>query len=329
MKMRYYYYSENHLPLGNVISDAESTLAPELLDSLFSLEQKIQHSQGCLLLHTEKLDSIDNFLQIRDAGIALIILLSNDLSEVELRQLQTKGIFDLFFKFPVTAEQVTQAVTLISPHTNNAWSLPAMQPLSEPVSLSVENDTELNIDSLLGDTQLNIEVPKEDFPELSLNTILNNDKIKVPAVDATVVLPQTEAQEDPKVILQRQKGRIVELEQEVLSYKMSNSEALSGPSGRSHFREEMLEEKISLMHVDFSMQLQVREKKIMELKRRLDLFLKDQQTQQEKEQLLHEKCKMLEKKIEEMRHSIQAIVEQPDIKPLEQHQKNRSHQGVS
>jgi chromosome segregation ATPase len=107
-------------------------------------------------------------------------------------------------------------------------------------------------------------------------------------------------------------------EQKFHEQKLKNSE-LSSKQHMDHKsikrREDELEERLSLLHSDSGMQIQVREKKIMELKRKVDLLDFDLQESVLRESEMKERIKELEKKLEHSVSTLRSLFRELEIKP--------------
>jgi len=108
--------------------------------------------------------------------------------------------------------------------------------------------------------------------------------------------------------------RVVEIKKE---YQKISQAGQSADIRKYKVRQEQLEDKISLLQSDTAMQLQNREKRIVELKRKIDLLEFDLRDSHEREKDYKQKIQHLEDKLQQMKQALRQVVDESISETLE------------
>lgn len=143
--MKFIYFSDFHLPIDQVISDAELSQ----FTTLDSLEAFSKHlSEECILLLVLDKPLSQEILTWRKGlqhQTFKVVLLSNTVDDKSLISLQRDhNFYDLVFKYPISFDDLKAKVKLISTFTHNTWKpeLPAAEPTLQITDFDIGNLTD-------------------------------------------------------------------------------------------------------------------------------------------------------------------------------------------
>ena len=143
--MKFIYYSDFNLPIDQVISDADISQFIRI-EELRTMNDYLNEASVLLLVLDRPISEeiLDWRKQLQYQALK-IVLISNNLEENYLRNLQIEhSFYDLFFKYPINSEDLTQKIKLISTFTHNTWKpeQQTIEPTLQMAELEIGNLTD-------------------------------------------------------------------------------------------------------------------------------------------------------------------------------------------
>lgn len=186
--MKFIYYSDSLIPLDQVIQDFDLSLVQTITTiSTFPEDRTVASILLCALSN----EVSEELIQWHNDNLDVkIVLISNTLKETYLRDLQIEhNFYDLFFKFPIKAEELLDKVKMISTFTNTSWNASPLEDL-QPVKA---NDTStMVLDPLLMTETIDI----SSLTDGTSNNLIEDHKL----VDEVSLPDETLQLEDQSVV---------------------------------------------------------------------------------------------------------------------------------